>query len=189
MVTADLINASGSSKSQAGRMWFFAAVLGFVFVLAISWQSFWIDEMDSTLAAQQPTLDAFWRDLLGKRGSVLQSPLYMIWIWGCGHIFGTSEVALRAVNLFWFLPGMLALMWSLARHRSLQLATFLVAALSPFAWYYLNEARPYAMQTGTSLVVFASLLRLALNQDEPAREQLWVAGLCVGSLLLSASSM
>jgi uncharacterized membrane protein len=139
--------------------------------------------------ARQPTLDAWWREVLYAKGSELQMPLYMIWIWGCGKIFGISEVALRAVNLFWFLPGMLALMWSLARHRSLQLATFLVAALSPFAWYYLNEARPYAMQIGTSLVAFALLFRLALNQDEPSRERLWVAGLCVVSLLLAASSM
>ena len=189
MIAADSKNANSSSASLAGRMWFFAAVSGLVFTLAISQQSFWIDELYTALAAQQPTLDAWWRKMLFENGSNLQTPLYMIWIWVCGNIFGTSEVALRAVNLFWFMPGMLALTWSLARHRSLQLATFLVAALSPFAWYYLNEARPYTMQIGLSLVVFASLFRLALNQDEPSRERLWVAGLCGGAWLLSASGM
>lgn len=191
MIATDSKNVNLSSESQTGcgRMWFFAIVSGLVFALAISRQSFWIDEMFSALAAQKPTLDALWREQLSGKGSNLQAPLYMIWIWGCGKIFGTSEVALRAVNLFWFLPGMLTLMWTLARDKSLQLATFLVAALSPFAWYYLNEARPYAMQIGTSLVAFALLFRLASNQDEPSRERLWVAGLCVVSLLLSASNM
>jgi len=189
MIAPNSKNANSLSESPAGRMWFFAAASGLVFALAISRTSFWIDEVYTALAAQQPTLDALWREQLSGKGSNLQAPLYMIWIWGCGKIFGTSEVALRGVNLFWFVPGMLALMWSLARHRSLQLAAFLVAVLSPFAWYYLNEARPYAMQIGTSLVIFASLFRLALNQDEPSRERLWVAGLCGGALLLSAGSM
>jgi hypothetical protein len=189
MIATDSKNANWSSGAPAGRMWFFAAVSGLFFALAISQQSFWIDEVYSAMAAQQPTLDALWREQLSGMGSNLQAPLYMIWIWGCGKIFGTSEVSLRAVNLFWLVPGMLALMWALARDRALQLATFLVAALSPLAWYYLNEARPYAMQIGTSLVVFALLFRLALNQDEPSRERLWVAGLCAGSLLLSASGM
>lgn len=189
MIATDSKNANLSSESLAGRMWFFAAVSGLFFALAISQQSFWIDEVYIALAARQPTLDAWWREQLYGKGSDLQMPLYMIWIWGCGKIFGTSEVALRAVNLFWLAPGMLALRWAFARHRSLPLATFLVAALSPFAWYYLNEARPYAMQIGTSLVAFALLFRLALNQDQPSRERLWMAGLCVAFLLLAASSM
>jgi len=44
------------------------------------------------------------------------------------------------------------------------------------------------MQIGLSLVVFASLFRLALNQDKPSRERLWVAGLCAGALVLSAAA-
>ena len=189
MIATDSENANSSPKFPAGRMWFFAAGLVFVLALTISRQSFWIDELFSVSAAQQPTLDALWREQVSGKGSNLQAPLYMIWIWMCGKIFGASEVALRAVNLFWFLPGMLALTWALARHRSLQLATFLVAALSPFAWYYLDEARPYALQIGTSLVAFALLFRLASNQDKPSRERFLVAGLCMVSLLLSASNM
>ena len=189
MIATDSKNSNSSSESLAGRICFFAAGLVLVFALAISQQSFWIDELYSAMAAQHPTLDALWREELYGKGSNLQTPLYMIWIWGCGKIFGTSEVALRAVNLFWLVPGMLALMWALARDRSLPFATFLVAALSPFAWYYLNEARPYAMQIGSSLVIFALLFRLALNQDKPSRERLWVAGLCAGALVLSGSSM
>ena len=36
-----------------------------------------------------------------------------------------------------------------------------MALFCPFAWYYLDEARPYAMQLGASLLVVASLARLA----------------------------
>src|SRR5664280_405544 len=126
MVATDSTNANSSPVSVTGRMWFFAAGLGVVVALAISQQSFWIDELYTALAAQPPTIGAWWREVLYESGSDLQMPLYMIWIWGCGKIVGTSEVALRAVNLFWLVPGMLVLMWSLARHRSLQFATFLV---------------------------------------------------------------
>ncbi|MFZ0829044.1 MAG: hypothetical protein WAO02_16645 [Verrucomicrobiia bacterium] len=189
MITTDSKITTSSSGTPVGRLWFFAVLLGLVFALAISRQSFWIDELYVALAAQQPTVDGWWREIFALKGSDLQMPLYMLWSWGCGRIVGTTEVALRAVNLFWILPGMLALLWALARDRSLQFATLLVAALSPFAWYYLNEARPYAMQIGTSLIVFALLFRLALNQDKPSRERLWVAGSCVASVLLAGSSM
>jgi hypothetical protein len=96
-------------------------------------------------------------------GSDLQMPLYMLWIWACEKVFGSGEIALRAVNLFWILPGLIALWLALARQPRLQLAVFLVTICNPFVWYYLNETRPYAMQIGASLFLAALVLLAALG--------------------------
>jgi len=65
----------------------------------------------------------------------------------------------------------------------------LVLLSSPFAWYYLNEARPYAMQLGAALIIFSSLYQLGFVQNEFSRERRWIIALCLGSLLLAASSL
>jgi hypothetical protein len=169
--------------------WLFALLLLAVFACAISGQSLWIDEACTALKAQQPTLAGWWQQMRHDQGSDLQMPLYMLWIWGCGKIFGTSELALRAVNLFWFAPGLLALTRALAGQRRLQRAVFLTTALSPFAWYYLDEARPYAMQLGASLFLFAALFRWRQNPAAAATERGRVRGYVVAVVLLAGGSL
>lgn len=179
MTTADFKNEN----------WFFALVLAGVFACAISGQSLWIDEACTALKAQQPTLAGWWGEMRHEQGSDLQMPLYMLWIWGCGKVFGTSELALRAVNGFWFVPGLLALTGSLAGQRPLQLAMFLTTALSPFAWYYLDEARPYAMQLGASLFLFAALYHWSQNPAAAVTERGWVRGFVLALVVLAGGSL
>jgi hypothetical protein len=157
--------------------------------IAISNQSFWIDECDTAYRAAFPTLAGWWQYMRAAGDATLQVPLYMFFSWGWEKVSGFHEWALRAGNVPWFLLGFIVMVRALAIAPLLQRSMALVVLTCPFVWYYLNEARPYALQIGTSLVVFAALFRLALNQDEPPRERLWVAGLCAGSLLLSASGM
>jgi len=165
------------------------AVLGLCAV-AISSQSLWIDESYTALKAQQTTLPNWWIEMCHAGGSDLQMPLYMLWIWVCEKFFGSSEIALRAVNLFWVLPGLIALWIALARQPRLQLAVFLVAVCNPFVWYYLNEARPYAMQIGASLFLAAALCRWSREPFSPAdREALWVWGFVLALVALSGASM
>lgn len=160
-----------------------------VCAIAINNQSFWIDECDTAYRASLPTLADWWQYMRATADSTLQVPLYMVFSWGWEKVSGLNEWALRAGNVPWFLLGFIVMVRALAITPLLQRSMALMVFTCPFVWYYLNEARPYALQIGTSLVVFASLFRLALNQDEPARERLWMAGLCAGSLLLSASGM
>ncbi len=158
--------------------------------LALTSQSLWIDESYTALKAQQTSLAGWWHELLRAGGSDVQMPLYMIWIWVCEKIVGSSEIALRAANLFWIFPGFLALWFSLARRPQLRLAVFLVAVCNPFIWYYLNEARPYAMQIGASLVLAAALCRWSEKPFSPASgEALWVWGFILALLALSGASM
>jgi len=165
------------------------AVLGLCAV-AISSQSLWIDESYTALKAQQTTLPNWWHEMRRAGGSDMQMPLYMLWIWVCEKFFGSSEIALRAVNLFWVLPGLMAFWFVLARQPRLQLAVFLVAISNPFVWYYLDEARPYAMQIGASLILAAALCRWSEKTFSPAaRETVWVWGFVLALVALSGASM
>jgi hypothetical protein len=182
-------SVSPSKKIDLQTVIFFAGIL-FVCALGISHQSLWIDETYTALKAQQTTLPNWWHEMRRAGGSDLQMPLYMIWIWACEKIFGSSEIALRAVNLFWILPGLIALWVALARQPRLRLAVFLVAVFSPFVWYYLNEARPYAMQIGASFFLAAALCRWSEKiNSSSSGESIWVWGFVLALVALSGASM
>jgi hypothetical protein len=103
------MNSVNPSKQANPQTLIFLAGILFVCLLAVSNQSFWIDEANTALKAQQTTLQNWWREMRHTGGSDVQMPLYMIWIWVCGKFVGSSEIALRAVNLSWILPGLVAL--------------------------------------------------------------------------------
>jgi hypothetical protein len=164
------------------------ALLALVCCLAIDNQSFWMDEATSGLEAQQPTLAEWYRAVQGFSSDLLL-PLYPLFIWAWEKLVGLNEFALRAGNALWFLLGLITILRALAGTPLLRWSFLLVLLSSPFAWFYLNEARHYASQIALSLVVFAALYRLGLNRKEPAQERRWVITLCLGSLLLAANSI
>ena len=156
--------------------------------LAISNQSFWIDEANTAVRAGQPTLVKWWQEMMILKGSDLQMPGYMVFAWGWEKLVGLNEYALRAGNAPWFLLGLIAMFRAVTASR-LQKCLALVVLTNPLIWQYLNEARPYAMQIGMSSVVFFSLYRLGCEQNAPCRERYWIIALCVSSLILSTSSL
>jgi hypothetical protein len=189
VTTGHTENTNPQPFLSARRTWIYIAGFCLICLLAISRQSLWVDEAGTALKAQQPTVQEWWRTLYSINGSDLQMPLYMFWIWIFGHIFGTSELALRAVNLFWFAPGLIALLHVFAGRSRLQLAIFLTAISSPFAWYYLNEARPYAMQLGTGLFLAAALCHWSQKSSAAANEPVWIWSFVFALIALSGSSM
>ena len=121
-------------------------------------------------------------------GSDLQMPLYMIYMWGFAKIFGLGEWTLRAANIPWFVAGVAAFISAFPKPQ--RYAAAAVTLLCPFAWFYLNEARPYAMQLGSSLVIFAALYRLSGDISMPPRcERNWSIAFCLGILVLCGSSL
>jgi len=169
--------------------WIFSAGTILVCLLAITPRSLWLDEILIARVAQQPTLREAWRQLCEIHGSDMQMPLYVLWIWACAKIVGTSELALRAVNVLWFIPGLLA--FTLAfKNSAARTVVFLLAAGSPFLWYYLNEARAYSMEAGTSLVIFAVILHWWQHPETPVRKE-WrqVLAFAVALVLLGGSSL
>jgi hypothetical protein len=166
-----------------------AAVVLAVSLVAISGRSFWIDEACSGMKAMQATLGDWWRVL--RQGSAeMQMPLYMIYIWGWGRLFGSSEWTLHLANVPWFVAGATAFILAFPPgDRRRPIAACLVL-LCPFGWYYLDEARPYAMQLGASLLVVASLARLDQNSSmREARDTAHVALFLIGIVVLTGSSL
>ena len=166
-----------------------AAVLA-ISLVAISSRSFWIDEACAGVLAMQVTLGDWWHIMSQDRTSTLQLPLSMFSMWGWGRLFGTGEWTLRLANLPWFVAGATAFILAYPPGDRRRPIAACVVLLCPFAWYYLDEARPYAMQLGASLFVVASLARLARNPPlAEARDTADVALFLFGIVVLCGSSL
>ena len=122
-------------------------------LIAISGESFWIDELTTAVLASQPT----WGDLREKVatfGSEAQMPLFTIYTWLWAKIFGTGELALRWANAPWALIGVVAVDRLLVRCGARRMAVLLLMA--PLFCFYMNEARPYVATFATACVALAA---------------------------------
>jgi hypothetical protein len=93
-------------------------------------------------------------------GGDAQQPLGMFFSWLTGHFIGTREWQLRSVNLLW---GVLSLwfVWRAGQNIDVKWLPLLFV-IQPFFWFYINEARPYALQNacGSALLwAFTIFLR------------------------------
>jgi hypothetical protein len=141
--------------------------------VAVSSQSFWIDETQTALKAAAPTLHAWWGALYAEHNSNLQLPLYMVYIWGWARLFGVSELSLRGANVPWFFLGFFAVSHFLRRRPGLRTAALLVYCIHPFVWYYLNEARPYMLQLSGAMLVAGALFAALDPPEEPLPAAWW----------------
>ena len=159
-------------------------------LLAINGSSFWIDECVTSAFVTQPTLAGWWHDLHATAYAEAQMPLYLFYLWGWDKLCGHGEWSLRLAALPWFVPGVAVFLCCLRRIGRRGLAILLVTGSSAFLWYYLNEARLYAMQVGVSCLIFAALAALHQGQLLPQKSsQPWFITLMAGILLLSAISI
>ena len=149
--------------------------------LAISNQSFWIDEAAAASKALVPTLFGWAKEMRRQQGSDFQMPLYMLFLWAWQKIGGAGEWWLRFGNFPWWLLGIIPF----CRQR---IALAAVAATSSFAWYYLNEARPYTMQIAASMLLFAGA-RECFTGESPAGKKSPRLALAAGLVMLSGSSL
>ncbi len=158
-------------------------------ILAVSQDSLWIDEAFSAQKAMQPTFGDWWKVMQVVKGSDLQMPLYMAYLWLEEKVFGHSEWALRGANIPWFILGQVALYLGLRPLARCRVAVPLVALMSPFLWTYLNEARPYIMQYAGACIVLGSLCQLHLKASEVRRVNArWLGWLGFGIFILCGSS-
>jgi hypothetical protein len=128
--------------------------------VAISGRSLWIDEACTATKVVPPTLGGWWQALSQDRSADAQMPLYMLYVWGWARLFGPSEWSLHAANVPWFIAGAVAFILAFPPSDRRRLTAACVVVLCPFAWYYLDEARPYTMQLGATLLMVTSLMRL-----------------------------
>lgn len=161
-----------------------ATAVGFI---AVSSQSFWIDEANSALKATSIDLTCFISSMLEDRGSDMQMPLYMLMLWGWEKVFGHSEFALRAMNIPLFVAS-LVFATTCWRANALQRCFFILfACSSAFLWAYLDEARPYIMQFLGATACAIPLANLAGSEAVPRRSDIIV--FAAGVLILCASSL
>lgn len=141
------------------------AVTLVVGVLAISPQSLWIDEANSAEKAMAPSLGVFWELLVARKGSDLQMPMYMVYLWAWEKAFGHAEWSLRAANLPWLLLGQGLLYLGVAgRDRRLALLVCGLLAVWPMTWVYMDEARPYIVQLAGACAMAGALHRLGAGE-------------------------
>ena len=159
-----------------------------VAVIGVSHDSFWIDEAFSAHYAVQPTLASWWHCLSGVgNGSDAQMPLYMFYLWAWEKLLGSSEWALRAANIPWFLLAQAAFWIGLRRWPRLQFAAVICAACDPFLWRYLDETRPYMMQYAGATIVLSCLAPF-VSAPAPVIRARWVLAFAAGLLILCGSS-
>lgn len=159
-----------------------------VITVAFSSESFWIDEANTAEKATAETWAQFRQLMLDREGSDLQMPGYMAGLWAWEKVLGSSERALRAFNIPWLLLGLAALLNYWRAAPALCITTAAVLLVSPFTWYYLNEARPYVLQIGAGLLATCAAHHLIFLRVPEQRRSDLVAFLS-GTLLLSLSSL
>lgn len=152
--------------------------------LAVSNQSFWIDEGAAAMKAIQPAVGDWWQALRVEGHSNLQLLPHLFYLWGWEKIFGGSEVSLRAANVPLLFAGLAAALWGLQRWPKLQFWFCLGALVNAFTWYYTSEARPYVLLFAASCIALGALVRML---DEPAHRPFAV--FCFGIFLVSATSL
>lgn len=180
---AAMNNRPGAFRTLRFAAGFFALfALGFAFV---SGRSFWLDEVRSAAKAVQPTWAAFRAELFALGGSDVQMPLYMSGLWAWARAAGTSEWALRSLNLVFSGFALLAIATERSLPRPLRFRWGALLAVSPMAAFYLDEARPYLLLLLGGTLVAAGMARPpAAGLPDARRVRLVLAG-CV--LLAGAS--
>ena len=152
-------------------------------VLAITRQSLWMDEGFTVWFAAHTSLGSFFSALIGSPGSTgdPQMLFYLFYMWGWTKVFGYGELALRAANVPFLLILLAAVSWA-ARRLVMVPNLWILLCLSPFLWFYLNDARPYVALMAFAAVAIVSLLAYLL---EPTKYQRWAPWVCLVSLLFA----
>ncbi len=168
-------------------LWQLAALIASLVLIALapSSDSLWIDEGHTARFVQASSFSEMLTSLVSDVNSQAQMPGFVTAAWASGRLLGTSEWALRAQNILWGALGVLFL-WHAGRLLG-TCAPPLLFAVSPFVWFYLDEARPYGMQLGGAAALAAAMVRLVcLRRLDGATAALWLFGgwvTCVASML------
>lgn len=166
-----------------------AVAIGFI---AVSGSSLWIDEFATLRISGADTAGAAIQALLTVEGSDSQMPLYVVYLWAWIQLFGDGEWTIRAANVPFFVAGLLALVYWIRRTRgSGPVLVVVLGCLSPFLWYYLNEARPYVMQfAGGAMFLGGVVAALLARPEDPlglTRHDCALLG--IGAIILCGSSL
>jgi hypothetical protein len=171
-MTSEKIQIANESKVRLLERYFLMALGALLLCGGISGVSLWIDEGYSVQLAVQTSLTAWAHTLNSMRGSEPQMPGYLLYLWAWARVFGTSEWALRLANVPWAVLLTASLGWGAERVLNIRRA-WLIICLSPFLWFYMNEARPYAMVMGISMITTIAVVAYAENPQRFPHAPWW----------------
>jgi hypothetical protein len=155
-------------------------------VLAVTRQSLWMDEGYTVWFAAHPSLSSFFSALIGAPGSTgdPQMLFYLSYMWGWTKIFGYSELALREANIPFFIILLIAVNWGIRRLAGAA-NLWIVICISPFVWFYLNDARPYLALMAFAAGTIVSLMAYLLDPAKYRKSATWI---CLVSLFFAWGS-
>ena len=120
-----------------------------ILTVTLDWQSLWIDEVQAFSFIDNPFVETV-KLLITPRDN---GPLYFILLWLWRRITGSTDFALRYLSVMCSVMS-ISLLWHLSRswfgHR-VGTITILLFSLSPFAIWYGQEAKMYALHMMLSI--------------------------------------
>lgn len=180
---------SMGAGAGAGAVGLFLLLQLGVMLVAISGESFWIDEFWNAYFVSLESVQRLVDALLAPYGS--QTPLHFIYGYIWGQWFPSSELSLRLSNLPLFLMGQAALYWGLRTSpRPLAYTVLFLSAVHPMVWQYANELRPYMMIYAGAEMILAYLLHMhAVQRGEQRASAAAMAVFVFGSAMLFGASL
>ena len=176
-----------ANEKRISFLWYFLLPLALL-ALAPSSQSLWIDESYiARFVALPNNLQEWcilaWRDPLAEPFK----PGYALTAYFFSYIFGVTEYGLRCANLVWGATALVALGLVGKKIRISWLP--LAFAAHPFVWFYMNEARPYAMQLAASSWMLTALVFLTVPDGMRRSRVIWTNVFWVASLACYSANM
>ena len=151
--------------------------------LAITRQSLWTDEGFTVWFASHQSFHSFFASVIGSRGAPgdPQFIFYLLYMREWIRLLGTSELLLRAANIPFAVILVYTMSWA-SRRFFWNANLWALFCLSPFFWFYLNEARPYV-----ALIAFSSVASVALLAYliEPERYHATAPWFCLIALFIA----
>jgi hypothetical protein len=165
--------------------WIWLALALVLLGFSVTGESLWIDEARTWRYASLNDFSQWLEKLVGEGNSESQMPGFLLGAWLAGKMVGLSEWGLRAQNYLW--GGMALLFFWRALSRSGLKWMVLILALHPFFWFYMDEARPYAMQIALGAWLLDWLLRIP--QMGACSGYAVIEWMLIGLLLCSSSML
>ncbi len=172
---SDEIKAHANRRSLDTGDWFCIGIGVVLISFAISNVSLWIDEGYSGMLASKPSIGAWAHALNALTGSDSQLPGYYLYLWIWSRLFGFSGLSIRLANLPWIVIFVISIAWASKSLLNVR-KVWLIACLSPFIWFYANEARPYLMIIAVSMALLSASLAYVGHPGEPRRLPWFVVG-------------
>ncbi len=129
----------------------------------------------------------FSKNMGSEQGSDAQMPVFQVIMFGWDKVCGETERGFRLLNVIFWLIGVAAISYFLKLRGKPTWGVIMAAGTSSFLWYYMDEARPYALQFAGASCLLVGYWIIIFEQKVP-RFCSW-GFLLLGTLMCAGSSL